>query len=636
MTGYLLFEGVIYLAAAIFCVPIAKRLGMGSVLGYLLAGIIIGPFVLGFVGQEGEDIMHFAEFGVVMMLFLVGLELEPQQFWRMRRSVLGMGASQVLLTAALLSLGGYLLGLDVNSAIAGGLALSLSSTAIGLQTLKEKNLLNTSAGQSSFSVLLFQDIAVIPMLALIPLLATGTHSPTEAIDDHAHSSTNLIEALPAWTQALVVLAAIASIVVLGRFVIGPLLRIVAKTRLRELFTASALFIVVGISFVMELVGLSHALGAFLAGVVLANSEYKHALESDLDPFKGLLLGLFFMAVGASIDFRLISENPGEIAALVFAIIVVKGAVLFAIGKVFRLALDQNLLFALGLSQVGEFAFVLFSFIGQWEIMDPETNALLMGVVAISMVLTPLLLLVNDQLIRPRFGTKEEAEQEPDEMDESNPVIIAGFSHFGSVIGRLLRAYGIEATILDKDSDRVDVLRKMGFKVFYGDATRVDLLESAGAAEAKLFISAIDSPETNRDLVEKLQKHFPHLQLMIRAHNRVDAYEMMEMGVADIYRESFDTAVRMGVDVLRKMGFRAYTAERAGHLFAKQDEASMHTLISERKNRKNYIVRVREEIAGQEEILQADKAVDLGVNDHAWDTECMREADPNPDNGAVAS
>lgn len=621
MTGTLLLEGVVYLAAAILCVPIAKRLGMGSVLGYLIAGIVIGPFVLGFVGQEGEDIMHFAEFGVVMMLFLVGLELEPQQFWRMRRSVLGMGSSQVLITAALLTAGGLGLGLDWRSALAGGLALALSSTAIVLQTLKEKGLMNSSAGQSSFSVLLFQDIAVIPILALLPLLAIR-HAPHAEGD--GHGSPNLIEDLPGWAQTLAVLGAIAAVVLVGRFVIGPLLRIVARTRLRELFSASALFIVVGISYLMELVGLSHALGAFLAGVVLANSEYRHELESDLEPFKGLLLGLFFMAVGASIDFSLIADHPGTITLLVLAIMTLKALVLFGIGRAFRLNLDQNLLFSLGLAQVGEFAFVLFSFIGQLDVMAPDIIALLMGVVAISMTITPLLLLVNDKFIRPHFGTKEKNDDEADEMDEHNSVIIVGFAHFGSTVGRLLQAHGIEATILDNDSDRVDLLRKMGFKVYYGDATRMDLLASAGAAEAKMLISAIDVPETNFTLVEAVKKHFPHLQLMIRARNRYDAYELMDLGVEHIYRESFDTAVRLGVDALKQLGFRAYTAQRAGQLFFQQDEASMHKLVSEREDQKQYILQVRQEIAWQERLLQKDREVDLGANDHAWDSEPMRE------------
>ncbi|MEM6263537.1 MAG: monovalent cation:proton antiporter-2 (CPA2) family protein [Bacteroidota bacterium] len=618
MSGGFLLQAVVYLGAAVLCVPVAKRMGMGSVLGYLIAGILIGPFVMGFIGTEGEDILHFAEFGVVMMLFLIGLELEPKQFWRMRRSIVGMGASQMVVTTALLFAGGLVMGFEWQAALAGGMALSMSSTAIVLQTVKEKGLMNTSAGQSSFSVLLFQDIAVIPMLAALPLLASG------ATADNGHGGAHLLENLPGWAHALAVFGAVLVIIAAGKFVIGPLLHIVARTRLRELFSASALLIVMSISYLMELVGLSHALGAFLAGVVLANSEYKHALESDLEPFKGLLLGLFFIAVGASIDFSLIAANPGTIAMLVLIIMPIKALVLFGIGKVFKLDLDQNMLFALGLSQVGEFAFVLLSFIGQLSIFSSEWISQLMAVVAISMTITPLLLLVNDKFIRPNFGVKEEEELPADVIDQKCPVIIAGFAHFGSTVGRLLRANGVEATILDFDSDRVAFLRKMGFKVFYGDATRVDLLESAGASEAKILISGIDSPETNRELVKTVRAHFPHLKVMVRAKNRWDAYELIEMGENHIYRESLDTAIRLGVDVLKQLGIRAHTAQRAGHLFRKHDEEAMQKLAPERHNKQEYILRSRQQIEWQEELIREDSQIDLGENDHAWDTEPMRE------------
>lgn len=619
MTADFLLQAVVYLAAAIICVPIAKRLGMGSVLGYLIAGILIGPVGLAFIGEEGEDIMHFAEFGVVMMLFLVGLELEPRQFWRMRKSVLGMGSGQMIVTGLLLFGAGLFLGLPWQAALAGGFALAMSSTAIVLQTIKEKGLMNTSAGQSSFSVLLFQDIAVIPMLALLPLLGSAS---SQHDDGGHHESLNLLAGLPGWAQGLGVIVAIAAVVAVGRFLVGPVLRVVARTHLRELFSGTALFIVVGIAFLMELVGLSHALGAFLAGVVLANSEYRHALESDLEPFKGLLLGLFFIAVGASIDFRLIASEPGTIAALVLSIMLVKGLVLFVVGKVFRLKLDQNLLFSLVLAQVGEFAFVLLSFIGQLNIMGDTWIDRLMAVVALSMTLTPLLLVLYERVLQPRTGTRESAKVQ-DEMEEHNPVIIAGFAHFGSTVGRLLRAHGIEATILDFDSDRVEFLRKMGFKVYYGDATRMELLESAGAAEARLFISAIDSPDTNLRLAKTLQEHFPNLQLVMRARNRMDAYELLDQGVTDIYRESLDTAVRLGVDVLQKLGVRAYTAHRTGAMFKAHDEASMRKLAPERHNREQYLLRARQEIAWQEELLKEDRQVDLGANDHAWDSEEMR-------------
>ncbi|HZF99739.1 MAG TPA: monovalent cation:proton antiporter-2 (CPA2) family protein, partial [Chitinophagales bacterium] len=590
MDGTFLQQAIIYLAAAILCVPLAKRLGMGSVLGYLLAGILIGPFVFGFVGSEGKDIMHVAEFGVVMMLFLVGLELEPAKFWRMRRMIGGMGFLQVCGTAALIFAGALLFGLSWQVALTLGLTLAMSSTAIVLQSLKEKGLLQTSAGQGSFAVLLFQDIAVIPILALLPLLAVAPIAHTDA------SHHTILEGLPGWTQTLVVLGAIGAVVVAGRFVVVPLLRVVAKTHLRELFTASSLLIVVGIAYLMQLVGLSPALGTFLAGVVLANSEYRHELEGDIEPFKGLLLGLFFIAVGASIDFQLIGENPGGIVALVLGVMALKGLVLAGIGKMFGMKLDQNMLFALGLSQVGEFAFVLLSFTGQLGIMDADSNATWMAVTAMSMTVTPLLFLVYDKAIKPRFGTKEKETQDADAMDEHNPVIIAGYSHFGSTIGRFLRANGVQTTVLDNNSDNVDVLRKLGHKVFYGDATRVDLLKSAGAEEAKILVIATGTPETNIELVKTVAKHFPHLRVLVRAKNRFDAYELVDIGQDDIYRDSLDTAVRLGVDVLHHLGFRAYTATRSGQNFRRYDEIAMRRLAVARKDAKQYISSVRSEVA----------------------------------------
>ncbi|MEL6695219.1 MAG: monovalent cation:proton antiporter-2 (CPA2) family protein [Bacteroidota bacterium] len=626
MSGSFLFQAVIYLTAAIICVPIAKWLGMGSVLGYLLAGILIGPYLLGFIGEEGEDILHFAEFGVVMMLFLIGLELEPSKFLKMWKVIVGMGGMQVGVTAVLVFGGCMFLGLAWQAALAIGLSLSLSSTAIVLQTLKEKNLMGTAAGQGSFSVLLFQDIAVIPILAVLPLLAI---QGAEAGGDD-HGSHSFIENFPAWVQTFAVLAAVALIIVAGRYIIVPLLRLVAKTRLRELFSGSALLIVFAIAYLMEMVGLSPALGTFLGGVVLANSEFRHELESDLEPFKGLLLGLFFIAVGASINFQLISEQPGTMMAIVGSIVVVKGLVLFAVGRVFKLRIDQNLIFALGLAQVGEFAFVLFSFIGQLGILEGKMIDLFMGVTAISMVVTPLIMLANEKLFLPRIGTKEVEEKPMDTMEEDNAVILVGFGHFGSTIGRFLRANGIEATILDNDSDRVDLLRKMGFEVYYGDATRPDLLESAGADKAKIMVTAIDSPETNMRVVETVQKHFPHLELFVRARSRFDAYELLDEGIEDIYRESLDTSVKMGVDILKRLGHRHYSAFRAAQNFIKYDEASMRKLAADRHDRKQYISRVREEIQIQESQLKVDmrRRNQSGDTDHAWDSEQMREATKN--------
>ncbi|MDH3493318.1 MAG: monovalent cation:proton antiporter-2 (CPA2) family protein, partial [Acidobacteriota bacterium] len=423
-----LAQSTVFLAAAVICVPLAKRLGLGSVLGYLIAGMLIGPFVIGFIGEEGEDIMHFAEFGVVIMLFLIGLELEPGKLWRLRKQILGVGMSQVLATAAAIMAVCIGLGLPWQTSLAVALALSLSSTAIVLQTLAEKDLMQSEGGQNSFSVLLFQDIAVIPILAILPLLAIN------AAADPSQSSTPIGE-LPVGLQTLAVLAAVVIIVLGGRFLVVPLLRVIARSRVRELFTATALLIVVSIAYLMQVVGLSAALGTFLAGVILANSEYRHELESDLEPIKGLLLGLFFIAVGASIDFRLIAASPLLIASLTFALMAIKFTVLFIIGKVFKLAIGQNFLFALGLSQAGEFGFVIFSFVARQNIADSGVISIGMAVVALSMTLTPFLFIANEKLIQPRLcdGTEKEEARESDEVGETNRVIIAGFGHFGSTV-----------------------------------------------------------------------------------------------------------------------------------------------------------------------------------------------------------
>lgn len=615
MSGFLLYA-VIYLSAAVICVPLAKKLGMGSVLGYLLAGIIIGPFVLGFIGEEGEDIMHFAEFGVVMMLFLVGLELDPAKLWTMKKTIMGMGTMQLALTSVIIFSIAFALGFSWQASLAVSLALSMSSTAIVLQSLKEKGQLQSVAGKSSFAVLLYQDLAIIPILAILPLLATTT-----AATEGSHS---FIDDLPAWLKAIATFSAIIIVIAAGKYVIVPLLRLVAKTKLRELFSASSLLIVFAIAYLMQLVGLSPALGTFLAGVVLANSEFKHELESDLEPFKGLLLGLFFIAVGASIDFRMIAERPLMVFGAVMGVVIVKLLVLALIGKVFKLYKHENLLFSFSLSQVGEFAFVLFAYMGTNAILAKNEADFLMAVTALSMTVTPVLLLINEKIILPRINSPSTNDQAADVVDEKNAVIIAGFSHFGSTIGRFLRANGVNATILDHDPDRVDLLRKMGFKVFYGDATRVDLLESAGAENAKIFVSAIDDAETNEALVETLKKHFPHLKLMMRTRHRYDAYELIEHGVQHVYRDHIDTSVRLGVDVLKTLGMRGYSAVRAGQNFFKFDEAGLPKLAKQRHDFKTYIASVRAEIEHQEELLKNDFNFSPNDNDHAWDSEQMRE------------
>jgi CPA2 family monovalent cation:H+ antiporter-2 len=617
-TNFLL-QAIIYLTAAVICVPIAKKLGLSSILGYLLAGIIIGPFVLGFIGQEGQDIMHFAEFGVVMMLFLIGLELEPSKFWKMRKFILGMGSMQLIGTTIILFLGClFFMDWKWETTLAISLALALSSTAIVLQTLKEKGLSNTSVGSSSFAVLLFQDIAVIPILAFLPLLSTVN---LEATNDAPQS---LITGYASWLQTVIVIGIISTIYFAGRFLFVPLLHIIARTRLQELFTASALLLVVGVSYMMQLIGLSPALGAFMAGVVLANSEFRHELEGDIAPFKGLLLGLFFLGVGASINFQLIIDNPLFIFVFGAILTLVKFAVLFMTSRFYKKKLDQNLLFAFGLSQAGEFGFVIMSFCMQLNIIPNILANQIMAVIAMSMVATPFLLLINERIIYPNTRTQEkEVKKDNDYIDEDNPVIIAGFGHFGSTVGRLLRANQIKSTILDYDSDRIDLLRKMGFKVYYGDATRLELLKAAGCENAKVFIAAIDNPTVNLQVIETLKKHFPNLKILTRARNRNDAYELIDHKVQHIYRETLYSAVNMGVDALVELGHRKYTATRQGQQFIKYDEITTRKLAEKRHDKMAYMITIKEEIELQEQLLKSDIYSQVAATNHSWDSQHLK-------------
>ncbi|MBO9154827.1 monovalent cation:proton antiporter-2 (CPA2) family protein [Chitinophaga sp. GCM10012297] len=615
------YQALVYLATMVVFVPLAKKLNLGSVLGYLLGGIIIGPALLGLIGHGGEDLMHFAEFGVVMMLFLIGLELEPSLLWKLRAPILGLGGLQVAVTSAAVTGIAMLAGLPWNEALVIGMILSLSSTAIVLQMLGEKGLMGSAAGQSSFSVLLFQDIAVIPMLAIFPLLA-----PAGAVISGQEESASLIAGQPAWVRTLIVLGAVTSLVIGGRYVVKPILHIVARTGLRELFTASALLLVVAIAVLMTLVGLSPALGAFLGGVVLANSEYRHELESDIEPFKGLLLGLFFIGVGATIDFQLIVEHPLLVTGLVLGIMVLKFGVLLGLGKIFKLSREQNLLFAFALPQVGEFAFVLFSFAGGAALLEKETVNAMMAVVAITMALTPLLMLLFEKVIQPRFGCAAgQGGREPDQIDEHerNPVIIAGFDHFGTIVGRFLRASGVKATVLDLDSDRVDLLRKMGLKVYYGDASRADLLKSAGAAQARIIVIAMATPEKNREVVAAVKKHYPHLQMLVRATDNNDAFELMNDGVLRIYRETVDTSLRLASDVLELLGRRAYQSQRAARMFRRFDERSLKGLSAYRDD-KQYVNVVRERIEELQKMIQADAYTNMMLRDAGWDRDNAEE------------
>lgn len=608
-----LFQAFIYLTAAVVSVPIAKKLGFSSVLGYLLAGVLIGPFVLGFVGKEGQDVMHFAEFGVIMMLFLIGLELQPSMIWKLRTSIIGMGGLQVGITAGIIMAIAIVSGFHWQTSLAIGLTLALSSTAIVLQTLNEKGLLKTDGGQSSFSVLLFQDISVIPILALLPLLAMEDTIPSDA-----HHTITWIDGLPIWGQTLVLLAVVLSIILVGKYLISPSFRVIAKTSLRELFTAAALLMVIAIALLMTQVGLSPALGTFLAGVILAQSEYRHELETNIEPFKGLLLGLFFIAVGASIDFHLIASNPLLITKLVVALILLKFTVLFIIGKFFKMSLDNNLLFGFALAQGGEFAFVLFSFSIQNGIIDSTIVNPLIAVVALSMALTPLLMLVNDKIIQPRFGTKEKEESGVVEDVEKRKVIIAGFGRVGSTIGRVLQAHNVHATYLDIDPDNVDLLRKMGLKVFYGDASRDDLLQAAGAHEASLLIIAVDNPDKTLQIVQTAKKHYPHLKIIARTNGWNDSYELIDLGVKNVYRETLDSSLRMAAEALCKLGHRSFQVFRAVKTFRKHDEKYLHELVSMRHDKKELIRGAKQRIEDLEKLLITEidsvgKDKDLG-----WD------------------
>jgi monovalent cation:proton antiporter-2 (CPA2) family protein len=598
-------QAFIYLLAAVIAVPLARRLGLGSALGYILAGVIIGPYLLGFVGDEGQDVMHFAEFGVVLMLFLVGLELEPSVLWRMRVPILGMGGSQVLVSTLVIGVAGFALGLEWQTALAIGMILALSSTAIVLQSLKEKGWMTTEAGRGGFSVLLFQDVAVIPMLALIPFLALpeiGTELGREIEGAAVHG---VAYGRPGWLQALMVLGVVAGIVVAGRFLLRPVFRWIAATRSQELFMATALTLIVGITLEMEFVGLSPALGTFLAGVVLAESEFRHELEANIEPFKGLLLGLFFISVGASIDFELVADKPGLIVGLVVSLIVAKFLVLLMVGRVFKLNLADNLMFAFLLAQGGEFAFLLFSFATQNRVISPELANLLIVVVVMTMIATPLLMITYERLIRPRFVDCV-SPREDEEIDAGpNPVIVAGYGRFGQIVSRLLTADGIQTTLLDHDSGQIEMTGRFGYKVFYGDASRVQLLQSAGAEEARLLVIAIDDRDKAVQMVVSAKQFFPQLKVLARAFDRSHAYELMEAGADVVTRETFGSALVMGEEALKLMGYDDAHAYRVMRTFKRHDEEGLKKLYEVWGDDDAYGLRIRQYVEDLEKVLKDD-------------------------------
>ncbi len=609
MDGFLL-QLFIFLAAAGVAVPIAKKLGLGSVLGYLVAGVAIGPFGLSLVNNI-ESIMHFTEFGVVMMLFLVGLELRPSLLWKMRVPILGVGGTQVVLTTAIICLVGLYF-LPWQQALAVGLTLSLSSTAIVLQTLKERGQMDTSAGRSIFSVLLFQDLAVIPMLAGIPLLATLSMSG----DAHTSAALFDINSLPAYQQALITVAAIGLVLVVGKYASGPMFRSIAAAKVREVFVASALGLVIGTSVLMLLVGLSPALGAFLAGVTLSDSEFRHQLESDIDPIKGLLLGIFFISSGALLNFALIGEKFAVIVSMALGLMTVKWLILVLIGRVFKIHKDDRPLFAVSIAQGGEFAFVLFQMARSNGVLPADVIEPILSAVAISMFLTPIVFVLYDKWESKK--PTESPEQEPDFVDKKgHRVILAGFGRSGTDVGRFLQSAGITPVILDHDAHNVSILRKFGFEVYFGDATRLDLLESAGAHDAELLIVTTGDPESSLHLIEIAHKHFPHLKIVASAQNRRTMYEMMDLGVTNVFRETFGGALEVGKAALKELGMEPYRAHRLALIFQKKDREIAFEMYKLRGEENSYISSFHEHHANLEKIMELDIADDRGEIDKAW-------------------
>jgi monovalent cation:proton antiporter-2 (CPA2) family protein len=597
-----LLGALLYLAATVISAPLAKRLGLGSVLGFLAAGALIGPSVLGLVGPDSEAVKHFAEFGVIVMLFLVGLELEPSKLWDLRKQIFGLGLAQVLGVALIVGAASLLVSTGWRESLAIGVILSLSSTAIVLQTLQEKGLLKTPVGQSVFSVLLFQDISVIPMLALLPLLAVAAASS----DSHAAS---LIAGYPVWAQALLTIAAVALVLLGGRYITRPLFRIVADTGAREIFVAFALLMVVAITLLMGLVGLSAALGTFLAGVVLADSEYRHELEMDLQPFKGLLLAVFFIAVGAGIDFSLLKSSPLLLLAGLVAFIAIKLAVQLAIARGFRMKTPDQSRFSLSLAQGSEFGFVLITFCAGLGLLAGQMPALLTAIIALSMAAAPLLMLIDEKYVQPRFADGDFARDADVIEHEGVDAIIAGHGRFGMTVGRILKAQGHRTVVLDQDSSQVETLRKFGFKVFYGDALRLDLLEAAGAKEAKLLIIAIDEPEKITELVKIAKHNFPHLKLLVRVYDRAHAYDVLKQGIDNVYREVFGSSMQMAEDALVALGKQRQTAERAVKLFRTHDEKFLRQAAQHQGDQTKLIDLARQSRAEIANVFAADKSAE---------------------------
>lgn len=597
MDGNLLLSVFIFVAAAIVVVPIAKATGFGAVLGYLVAGIIIGPYALRLVTNP-QTILHFAEFGVVMMLFLIGLELRFAELWQMRGRLIGMGAAQVVITSALIAGLAYLAGTIWQSALVAGLALALSSTAIVLQIIGERAIMQTDTGKSGFSVLLFQDLAVIPILALIPLLAIP------GIAGHALPQSDSWE--PGWLLALRTLATFAAMFLAGRFVLKPLMQFIARTGIREIFTALALFLVIGSALLMEWLSLSHALGAFLAGLLLADSEYRHELESDIEPFKGLLLGLFFISVGMSIEFSVLMSQPLLILGMLLGLVALKFGVLYGLAALFRLHLADRLLFAILLAQGGEFAFVLLQYANGAGAMDKHLIDMLNVTVALSMAMTPLLVLAFDRLVAPRLQSPVPDPGIPDMGDTRQNVLVLGYGRFGQIVARLLHAQGFKTTLIDHNPAHIESLKRFDFKIFYGDVGRLDLLEAAGAGQARLIVVTIKDRDRSMDICRMIRRHFPAAKLYVRAFDRAHAFDLIDLGVEGYERETFRSAIALGAKALVGLGYSEPGARRLAGAFERHDIEVLEESAKLRGDDEAYMSYVRQSRDMLHAVMQADR------------------------------
>lgn len=593
----LLLAGVLFLFSAVVAVPLAARLGIGAVLGYLLAGIAIGPWGLGFI-SDVDEILHFSELGVVFLMFIIGLELNPSKLWQLRRSIFGVGAVQVLLSAGLL--GGLLLLTDFSwqAAVVGGIGLAMSSTAMALQLMREKGMYRSESGQLGFSVLLFQDLAVIPALALVPLLVGGG-------DEH-----------PDWFKIGLKVMAFAGMLIGGRYLLRPVFRFIADSGVREVFTAATLLLVLGSALFMDALGLSMALGTFIAGVLLAESEYRHELEIAIEPFKGLLLGLFFISVGMALNLGVLYTHLMWVLVSVAGLVAVKMLVLYVLARIYGLRSSERLQFATVLSQGGEFAFVLFSIASSQRLFQGDQMALLLVTVTLSMMTTPLLMKAVDKWLSHRFNVPEDEDEAPWVEDDKPQVIVVGFGRFGQVIGRLLMANKMRITVLERDISAVNLMRKYGYKVYYGDATQVELLRSAGAEEAQSIVITCNDPEDTMKLVEICQQHFPNLVILARARGRVEAHELLQMGVAQFSRETFSSALELGRKALISLGMHPHQAQRAQLHFRRLDMRMLRELIPAHTDA-GQISRVREARRELEEIFQREMQQERRQYD-GWD------------------